>query len=224
MARGDLGRDGEAAPAAPPPRPGPSRELGHRSRQPRPGVDHLDAHPSAGGVAAQTHRPAAVLDRVGEQVPARLGEPQAVAAHRGAGRLPVSAQISPRRPGHGAPGRDGVLQQVLDGNGLEAVAGAAAGPRGVQVVEREGRAAQLEVDGGQPVARRAPGTIDEVQPQPRGGERPAQLVGRAGDQLHPSREPALHQRPRAQRREGERPAEEGETGAHAATSSPSINR
>ena len=119
-----------AAIARPRPRrrgpPGAAREIGDRRRQARALVAHLDAHPVASARAPAARPAPAVLDRVGEEVAARLGEAQPVAAHEYAAppaRPSRSAAPAPAR--RGAPGRHGGADQRADVDRLGTVA-----PRG----------------------------------------------------------------------------------------------
>jgi hypothetical protein len=164
-----------------------------------------------------------VLDRVGQQVAARLRQPQAIAAHGGVRRTPIEPELPSTGVSHGPPDGDGVPQHFGDGHRLEPIAGTAPGPCRMQVVQREPGAPQLEVDRREPLGRRASSASHEVEAEPRGGERAAQLMRCARDQLHTAPELALGEHAGAERRERQPPPQPRQTRAHAAAK-PSISR
>jgi hypothetical protein len=107
-----------------------------------------------------------------------------------------------------------LAQEVADVEHVHPLARAtAAGSRG-EVVERDARAAQLQVDGGD-TRRRLPVRRQRVQRQPRGEQRPAQLVARLGDERKP---PTLARLARGHRGERRDPAEHRKPRRHAAAS------
>jgi hypothetical protein len=163
-----------------------------------------------------------VLDRVGDEVPARLGQPQAVGAHeRRAGRR-LDHHVDPARLAQRAPSLGRLVEQRRDVDDVQALARAPAPGSRRQVVERQARAAQLEVDRRHARAGLAFG--EPPQRQPGGTQRPAQLVARLG---HERRAAPVAQARAGHRDERERPPEGGEQagGAHAASAtSPSTSR
>ena len=157
--------------------------------QPRAGVLDLDAH------AAREHAPAhadgrgAVLDRVGDEVPARLREPDRVGADERAPAQRLDRQLGPEGAGERLPGLRGVVEQRADVDQLRALARAAAVAGRREVVERERGAPELEVDRGGALL-----VVERMEPEPRRAQRAAQLVPRVGDERRVPDEPRLQQR------------------------------
>jgi hypothetical protein len=218
VSRGDVGGDSESAPALAAARPRTAREIGDGSRQAGAVVAHLDANPARIGAGPQLDPAPAVLDGVGQQIPARLREAQAVASHQRPARRSIEMQ---RRTGpgrRGAPGRHGGADQRPDVDRLGAVARAAARPRGMQVLQRQAGAAQFDVDRGDPRPGRSGGERQQVQAEARRMQRATGLVARPGDHLGAPGEFTLEQGRGGERPGGEQPPHPGRGGHQAASS------
>ena len=144
------------------------RERGDRRRQARALVAHLDAHVRACRVRADPHRPGAVLERVEHEVADRLGEPQPVGVHEQPRAGRVEQQLAAERAGQRPPALDRLGEQRAHVERLGELGRAAAARRGVEVREREPRAAQLELDRGDaPRARRVGDDAVQARAAPR---------------------------------------------------------
>ena len=118
---------------------------------------------------------AAVLERVGHEVAAGLGEAERVGSDQRAAPERLDRERGSERRGQRRPRLGAVVEQRADVHELGATARAVPAAGGHEIVERQRRPAELEVDRG--------GIVDPVQPQPRRAQRPAQLVARVGDEL-----------------------------------------
>ena len=79
------------------PRLRPTHELGDRRRQTRPGVGHLDPRASVVAASVNLDHSSSVLDRVRDQVPRDLREPQPIAPDGRRTSRPRSAQLDTAR-------------------------------------------------------------------------------------------------------------------------------
>jgi hypothetical protein len=161
-------------------------ELRHRRRQSRAVVADLDGHRRAGGAHGDPHTAARVLGGVADEVGQRLRDAQLVAADHRAQVPARGAQLQARTGGGGRrrPRRRVALEQSADVHALAPVRGVSAGPRGRQVAQRQPRPGQLPLDG----ADRHPPATESVQRELGCGQRPAQLVACARDELEATRE------------------------------------
>ena len=114
---------------------------------------------------------------VGHEVAARLGEAERVGSDERAAPERLDRERGAERRGQRRPGLSAVVEQRPDVHELGAAARAAAAAGGHEIVERQRRPPELEVDRGGAIV------VDPVQPQPRRAQRPAQLVARVGDEL-----------------------------------------
>ena len=131
-----------------------------------------------------------------------------------------TASSAPKRARERPPRLGGVVEQRADVDELRALARAPAASRGREVVERERRAPELEVDRGGALL-----VVESVETQPSRAQRPAELVARVRDEGRVADEPRLEQRGEPAADRGGEPADEREA-AHAATAStgPSTRR
>ena len=116
-----------------------------------------------------------MLQRVRDEVAAGLGQAERVGSHQRAAPERLDRERGSERRRQRRPRLRAVVEQRPDVHELGATACAVAAARGHEIVERERRPSELEVDRG--------GIVDPVQPQPRRAQRPAQLVARVGDEL-----------------------------------------
>ena len=116
-----------------------------------------------------------MLERVGHEVAARLGEAERVGSDERAAPERLDRERGSERRGQRRPRLCAVVEQCPDVHELGATTCAVPAAGGHEIVERQRRPPQLEVDRG--------GVVDPVQPQPRRAQRPAQLVARVGDEL-----------------------------------------
>ena len=130
------------------------------------------------------------------------------------GRAIVDDQLGGERARQRAPGVDRLREQCADVDGLGAVGRAPPARRGVEVGEREPRAAQLELDGGDAPAARRVGD-HAVEAEQGGAERTAQLVRGLGDEREPPRRGRAQAGSDAERGERGRPAGDSQRGGHA---------
>ena len=126
-----------------------------------------------------------MLERVRDEVADRLRQPDPVAAHEDVRRDRPDPQLAAEDRRDRLPGGRLVGNQLADLDDLGAIGRLTAAPRRREVVEREAGALELEVDGGEPRARR----VARVQREVRRGERAAQLVARAAVRATRARRP-----------------------------------
>ena len=189
-----------------PRRPRPARaaacELRDRAREARALVDDLDPHACAERPAAQLDPAPRVLDRVGQQVPARLGQPHAVAAqHR-----------DPPRREHPHLGAEGVSPPGVQAtaasvssslSSIGSTTPARAAPSRARSRSSSAKATRRSSWSTRARAlRRRVALAQPVQPEPGRGQRPADLVQRPGDELGAA--PELAPQRRRHRRGGHR--------------------
>ena len=195
--------------AIPSPRPRAARCA--RAAGSRPAVLDLDADSSVRRAAAHDDLAAAVLDRVREQVPERLGQPARIGtrpARPPAGQSKVTRP--PRRSAAGCQRLGAASEQLLQVERRRPCPRAApAGGRG-RVVGSDLHPAQLgrERLGAPPRRGLAP---QRLEPERDRGERSAELVGRVGDQRRARRRSSSSKRGR------DAPARDGERDRHSAS-------
>ena len=160
-----------------------------------------------------------MLDGVGDEVAARLREPDRVGVDERAAAQRLDRELGAERPRQRPPGLGGVVEQRADVDQLRALARAPAVAGRGEVVERERGAPELEVE-----RRGALLVVERVQAQPRGAQRPAQLVARVGDERRVADEPRLQQRGERAAHGGGGPSEAGEPAHAAASTGPSTRR
>ena len=178
-------------------------------------VADLDPHRVPGQPRRQLDAPAAVLQRVDDEVADGLREPQAIAEHVDAGQVGSDDEARTERSCHEVPYRELFPEQVGDGDGLLAPHDAAAAARGPEVLEREPGATQLEVERRNP--RRWRLVVQRREGEPCRTQGPAELVAGSRD---PHRGPRL---PGSEDEQGDDPGDRqdpsgGVQHAHAASS------
>jgi hypothetical protein len=212
VAAGHVGGDGQPAPAAAAAGPRARRELADRRGQAGALVRDLDTDAAARAARAHLHLAPRVLEGVGDEVADRLGEAQAIAAHDGSGAAGRGrdGQLTAVGGRDEPPRRLLVREQLADVHRRRAMGRAPSRARGDEVVERERGAAQLALDRGRGGAR--------ARRETRGGQRPAQLVDRARDELAPAAQLApLRERDAERDAEHRRPRRRRRRAAHAAS-------
>ena len=195
-----------------------------RRRQARPVVDDLD--PDAGRAAARPRtstrvRRARSRSRSGCRSPARAAASRR--ARTAAARRSASSSSTPRLGRDRPPGATESREQLAEIDRLDLARGLARLRRMREVVERERRTAELEIDRRELRGRQRAAARAELEPEPRRGDRAAQLVAGARDGLHPRIERALHDQPHRRDDPGGDPASARGREAHPSIP-PSISR
>jgi hypothetical protein len=209
VALGDRGRDGEAVAAGRSPTAGGGNQAVDGRREAGAAVGDLDPDAAAGRRRRHANVAAAVLDRIGHEVRARLREAEPVAGHA-AGRG-LDRQPRPVGVGERMPRVRGVREQGSDVDRLDGATSRSA----FEVVKRQRRPPQLEPDRLHPR-----GPLEAVERELRRAQRTADLVSRP---LH------LHELPppaQVQRVSRQRPDQQRQPRAHAASAAtgPSTSR
>ena len=212
MALGDAQRDREAVASRTARGATRGNERGDRAGQARPVVADLDPDPTALDGRAHAHLAPAVLGGVGHEVAERLREPQAVGAHERGRAWALDPQPRAVRAGDRRPAGGRRRHEPSGVQHLEPLACAPPPRRGLEVLERETGAAQLELHSRRPPCHRLRRRLERVQAQARRAQRAAQLVRRLGDEREPPALPAPHEQGGGQRGGGQRPAGGGEQG------------
>jgi hypothetical protein len=160
-----------------------------------------------------------VLHGVGDEVPARLCEPDRVGADERAPAQRLDRQLGPEGARERPPRLGGVVEQRADVDELRPLARTVPAARRREVVERELRPPELEVD------RRRAVVVERVEAEPGRAERAPELVAGVGDEGGVPDEPRLQHCGQPAARSRCEPPEEREA-AHAAcsTTGPSIRR
>jgi hypothetical protein len=185
---GDHAGDRQAAAAGAAAAARAARQLRDRRRQTRPIVDHLETDAVPICPSAYYDGPAAVLDRVADQIAHRLGQAKAIARHACRCRDP-GPQLRPTRGRCGPPRLHGMGHELLDldelsrsGHGVvRTSARPSAGP--AEVFERQRCSIQLQLEGPQALGRQLSHTRAEIDGEPGRCDRPSQLVTRSSDQF-----------------------------------------
>ena len=161
------------------------RKRRDRSRQARALVAHLDADVRACGVRTHPDRAGAVLQRVEDEVADGLRQPQPVGVHEQPRAGRVEQQLAAQRARQRPPALDRLGEQRAHLQRLRQLGRAAAARRGVEVGQREPRAAQLQLHRRHPASARGV-RDDAVQAEQRRAQRRPQLVRGLRDQRHPA--------------------------------------
>jgi hypothetical protein len=190
VSRGDVGGDREAVSSTAPPASRAGDEFADRCRQPWPTVGHGDLEAASAPVAVEGYRTLAVLDRVGNEIPGRLSQAGAIALEDSWSAPPVKRQLDPAGVREWPECRHRIREQGRDVDGVDTPCASSSGGGSAQVIERGAHAGELEVDRPQRLRRGSRVAGQHLQPKSGHGDRSAQLVACAGDELHAPREHA----------------------------------
>ena len=138
--------------------PRSARQLGDGRRQTRAAVDDLDPDAVALLAATDLDVPSPVLDRVRDQVACGLRDPQPVAKHHTGTPVPAQLNAHAVRLGRRAPRLDRTGDELseldlADSRQSTLVASAAKEPSAAEIVQRQRRPVQFQVDRSQAVGR-----------------------------------------------------------------------